>query len=638
MVMGISLTGGSLGGGAGTPNELATVVNGAPAKTTPAANDVFFLVDSEDNDTGKAITYEDVSAAVGDDVSPERIDISSADSPFSLPVLTRDTVVAVDLNSGDVVINLPKVTAEQEGYSAFVYVERNTGNSNLLTINCDTTDTVRGQSSAKLNVLRDGIKLYPHTFLADHWDALNWERTDEIVYQPGNTGTTTVTTLQKLLDFSLSSGQIGGCSIVNNLDGTINVSAGEWKLRSSNTPTADCRVYYVGEGLALEPTDKATSYLVVNYNSGSPSWTIETNIETIACQASCVQAVLFRNGTDIHWMYLGAYSTDFMGSYAKAEAVTNWLKYGGGLLASSQTGRRISTTAGALYQGTIRFDIPPVNTNDGDTIDFWYRDGSGYWTIVAGQTILGNTQWDDGDGTLATTSSNRFMNWWLFVLADNPSRFVAVYPQTQHTTLAAARSEGVPTVLPPWAAKYSIGKLVAKVTVRNGTDEIVEIGSPFVTQFSTGTPVNHNDLANLQGGEAGAYYHLTQAQHTDALAVADVQIRHSRYEIIDPADDSGTLTLATDVSILSGYESRSFAYVYDSNAEIIQAGNPVSVLDTNFSPFPVPANVVINPTNGDWLLLSPFPPFDPFTPSEPFAIIYGAKIPISKWDEDAPLI
>jgi len=74
MVMKISLTGGSSGGGAGTPNELATVVNGAPPKTTPAADDEFFLVDSEASGVGKSIKYSDLGGG-GSSVAPERIDI-----------------------------------------------------------------------------------------------------------------------------------------------------------------------------------------------------------------------------------------------------------------------------------------------------------------------------------------------------------------------------------------------------------------------------------------------------------------------------------------------------------------------------------------------------------------------------------
>jgi hypothetical protein len=469
------------------------------------------------------IDYDDTDSDIigkSDKEMPEyyRVNLTAADSPYSPPSV-KNYIFAVDLFVGDVVINLPEVSPLVEGDSCYIYIERINGTAEL-TINTYGAQTIRGATSQVLRVLRDGVHLIAHTFLTDHWDVFDWSRTDEIIYNPGNAGTTSIKTLQGLLNHTLSSGQISGCVVSSNGNGTIAVTAGEWKLRIDDTASGDCRIYAIPAAASLTPTNKATSYLTVNYNSGTPSWTIETDITTIACRSKCVQAVIYRRDNAIHWTYLGEYSTDFMAAYARAKATTAWLEYGGGLAVSNPATRRLATTAGALYQGTIRFAIPAFNTNASDTMNLWYRDGAGDWTVVTGQTDLGNTQYDDGDGTLANLSANRYANWWVFTLVDNPSTLVAVYPQTQHTSIANARAEAIPAVLPPWAAKFSIGKLIAKVMVQQGTATVVEISSPFTQAFTSATPVSHNDLAGLQGGEAAQYYHLTQAQHTIATQAA----------------------------------------------------------------------------------------------------------------------
>lgn len=129
----------------------------------------------------------------------------------------------------------------------------------------------------------------------------------------------------------------------------------------------------------------------------------------------------------------------------------------------------------------------------------------------------------------------------------------------------------------------------------------------------------------------------TNEQGTGTSAADTVQLRHNRYEIINPADDTGALTLATGVTIAAGYESFATAYVYDTNTSSIQVGNTLTHEDTNFSPFPVPVVVTVAAETGAWEIRNPFT-LELLVPSSPFALVYKAKVALQDWDEEAPLI
>jgi len=477
--------------------------------------------------------FDSVSSGSGSpiDLRKTRVNLTNAESPYAITTNFSDTVYAVNLTGGNVTIELPAVSVDNEGSEIHIYIEVNPNNANVLTINASGADTIRGQTSVNLNVLRDGLTLIPHTYGANHWDALSWERTDEIVYQPGNTGVTSISTLQKLFDYSFSSGQISGCELTDNGDGTIAVSAGEWKLRDQDEPFADCRVYKVNGNASLTP-EIGTSYLAVDVNGGDPVWLILTDITGIPCTSTCLQAVLYRDGVDVKWIYLGDYITDFMARYAKSKAVTNWLEYGSGIMVGNPASLRFSVTAGVLYQGTIALSTPAFDSNGADRIIAYYRNGSGGWAKTGGQTDLDNLRYDTGTGTLVNVAAGRYTNFWIYVLVDNPSEVVAVYPQRQFTSLSGALSEEVPTILPPFASKYSIGKLIGRITTRQSVVTAFQnISSIFNTVFTSGTPINHNDLSGrddvgnhskiVPSADSSTAFQVMNSLQTDAILTVD---------------------------------------------------------------------------------------------------------------------
>jgi hypothetical protein len=514
--------------GTNTGDEtLETIIDklaAADPKVSLVAGDTLFIADSEATGEGKAVTYGTLITELESDLDippalVNKLNITAALSPYTITDINNNEY-AVDLTAGNVVINLPEVTALNEGSKGRIYIELNPLTANHLTINTFGTQPVRGQTSHTFYRRFDGLTLTAHTYGTNHWDASDWTRTDEVIVQAGKEGTNTIATLQQYLSFMNSAGQISGCEVNSNGDGTISVATGEWFLRSSNSSMADCRAYPVpAVASIIIPEDN--SYLYIDYNGGTPVWGVTTDITTIPCTDRCVQASVWRRGTTVHWIYLGNYTNDFAAQYARQRAATAWLQHGGGVKVGTTSGLTVSHTAGAFYQGNIRFSVAAFDSSVAGNFQRWYRDGAGGWTVQTNAVELGTTLYDDGDGTLAAIPSNRRACWWLFALVGNPTQLVAVYPQVLHNSLAAAELEKVPSTLPSFTEPFSIGKLIGKYIVKGSVTSFATAPiSPFEVPFSQSAVATHNDLSGLQGGTADQYYHLTAPQHTIATQAA----------------------------------------------------------------------------------------------------------------------
>jgi hypothetical protein len=180
-----------------------------------------------------------------------------------------------------------------------------------------------------------------------------------------------------------------------------------------------------------------------------------------------------------------------------------------GLMISAVGTRNIALTAGVIWAELVnRFTVDAFDSSAGGTFSYWRRDGSGGWTETTAQTQINNTQYDDGDGTLATLANNRYGVHWVYTVHD--SSVHVVYGQDSYTA-ANASAATPPSTLPGLLASYAtlVGKIIIKKNASTMTAQ-----SPFTTVFSAGEVSNHNDLAGLQGGTTDEYYHLTAAELT----------------------------------------------------------------------------------------------------------------------------
>lgn len=331
-------------------------------------------------------------------------------------------------------------------------------------------------------------------------------------------GTPTYTSLANWSAVTQSAGLISGGVISDATGGNINVTGGTGIAKTANTEISpnvfvdfDAR-----NGIAIANDDKRYT-VYVDYDA-SPQ-VLVTNNPTADVDHTTKFAIgsVFYDGTHMHVLNEAGtriYNVARRGHY-RARKLRGFER-ATGLLTGDEGTRHFSITNGVVFAGWNELDITGMNTvaPTSDNYASWYYDADlagGTWVEDTTNTQLDNVQYNDPEtgvgAALLNLTSNRYGVHWIFMDVDNHCN--VVYGQGNYT-LAQAQNAVVPASLPPLITNFAI--LVARVIVREGAAEIIEIGVVDGEVFAVATANNHNELAGLQGGTADQYYHLTAAE------------------------------------------------------------------------------------------------------------------------------
>lgn len=155
------------------------------------------------------------------------------------------------------------------------------------------------------------------------------------------------------------------------------------------------------------------------------------------------------------------------------------------------------------------------------TFTVWYRDGSGGWNTIPGQSTLDTLHYDDGSGTLALIPAGKFVRVTGFVsVNDSGTEFHAVVGQEYFDTLELAITNPVvPSILQQKACL-----LGAAVVQQAGTDILAVYDQrPKLGQLaSAGTAVTaHGQLAGLSADDHTQYQLRSQKDVAGGYAGVD---------------------------------------------------------------------------------------------------------------------
>jgi hypothetical protein len=184
--------------------------------------------------------------------------------------------------------------------------------------------------------------------------------------------------------------------------------------------------------------------------------------------------------------------------------------------------RNLLVTASVFWNGLNRFNLNAVDTSGAGTFNYYYRDGGGGWTEVASQTQINNTQYDDGSGSLATLTANRYGVHWIYLATDNDVH--VIYGQGNYLQ-NQAQAVQPPASIPEELQTDSF--LIGKIIIQKSDSAYFSIESAFSTVFTPQAVTVHNELSGLQGGADGEYYHMTSAEYTAKISQAQVAARVS---------------------------------------------------------------------------------------------------------------
>ena len=192
----------------------------------------------------------------------------------------------------------------------------------------------------------------------------------------------------------------------------------------------------------------------------------------------------------------------------------------------------IAVSAGDWWEGLTNFTTAAVDTSAAGEFLYYYDDNAGSFTEVTAQTDIDATQYDDGSGSLATLTNNKYGVHWVYLGQDGD--IYVVYGLGDYT-ITEAQDAGLLTNLPHhFAENHAI--LIAKIIIQKSASVFTSIESAFTSVFAAGvSSSNFCTAAEINTGtEAG------KSVTPDALAGSNLGIRYFQLPVIEWTTDHTT--------------------------------------------------------------------------------------------------
>ena len=377
---------------------------------------------------------------------------------------------------------------------------------------------------------------------------------------------TTLDDYEKLFNTLQSSGVTDGCVLSDNGDGTVNITAGQALLRSSATAALYAVAIPAQSNLTMA---EGVNYISINWNVGTPTFTVSQDITSFNCFDICVTYIVVREGLELHWVDATEQNVD---SNRKTRRLflqfSRFIHLGAGSVLGNAGSLAVSVTAGKFNfmlkeLDHIAFDTSVAGTAVANIYDLYYRDGLGGFTKVVDQKTETTTTYDDGTGTLATLDNNKYGVTWFYIALNSPSKLIAVKGQAVYADQASAEAATAPSAIP--AILEGLGILVGMTVYRKSATVFSNVLSAFIQQFATSVATEHNGLAGIQGGDVDDYQHLTTAQLAIVKATSGSNtgdqdlsgyslITHDHTGVYEPAD--ATILKDADIGVtVQGYSA-----------------------------------------------------------------------------------
>lgn len=360
-------------------------------------------------------------------------------------------------------------------------------------------------------------------------------------------------------------------TVTGNLDGTLTVgNDGTYYLYSDATGESVIDSYTIN-GATYTPTDGVLSYIVANYNSGTPALQLITNVSLINETTIIPVLTVYRDGTDLHLVDWDSLGWALVNKIHQSIVKTQRVRRESGLTLSEATGRKIICSAGRVWIGAVPKDLDAIDSSVDPTTLFYHS--SGNWTSTA-ITAYDNTQYDNGTYLATLTNNSYGVNFVYRCVSDTHGDHTYVVLGQGDYDLNEAQAAQPPSSLPPLIA--SMGILVGRIIVQKSAATATQIDSAFVSTFSGTGAVDHNATTGLQGGTAAEYYHLTSAQHTGLTALyggtGTLSIPDANLSVVGSVDATKIAKFEVD-----GFTTGTTRTVTLPNADIVAAGSAVAL-------------------------------------------------------------
>jgi hypothetical protein len=321
---------------------------------------------------------------------------------------------------------------------------------------------------------------------------------------------------------SEGAGWISGGAINDVGGGDITVDLGTGLLRTTDSPTGTLIPI---SWIALAPTaipNDTIRYVYVDYNGGAPIVTVSASGTYTGTTVFPLGRVVNEAGT-LYILFNPQIGADAIHQTNERFYRTQPFQRAdreGGIIIGEAAVRRITVTAGTLWDRLNDFPITAINTGAGDSFDSYL----GSVLDTAGATQWDNINYNNG-GVKTALGANKYANLWFYITAANA--LIMVYGTAEHNNVASAQAETPPTVIPLRVESH--GRIIGRLLFKKSDATAVQIDSAFTNGLTTAGITVHNNLSGLQGGVVDEYYHLTAAEYA---ALGSAESGYSRYFLL----------------------------------------------------------------------------------------------------------
>lgn len=256
------------------------------------------------------------------------------------------------------------------------------------------------------------------------------------------------------------------------------------------------------DNIAIPLTD-TLYYVVLNYNSGSPTISLITGLQDFTDNIP-LGSVSKNASNEVNYIS-GCYRLQDGVAKLHYRAFELYGLYltSGNTLAYSGT-NNFTMTSGVIYEGINRltqaaYDSAVV------AFDYIHQDGVGGWTETP-SNVIDYAHYDDGDGTLGDVGVSKYGCHWIYRHIDTGDIYV-LYGRGSYS-LAEAEVTDIPSG-PDHLTNF--GCLIGRIIAPQAGGSFSSVQMVTDTIFTGQSVATHNDLGGIQGGAMNDYYHLTSA-------------------------------------------------------------------------------------------------------------------------------
>jgi len=304
----------------------------------------------------------------------------------------------------------------------------------------------------------------------------------------------------ELINDFVGPGTVTGGVVTDGGSGTVDITEWNGWLRETDDDNAMLSEHTISASTGVALTDNALNFIYADYNGGTPQFSVYLAPQRLD-RTQTILAAVYRAGTEVHITSGKWASNNLSATYGTKSALIHGIERESGLVPSETGTRQVAITTGNMWIALQEFTWAAYDSSVTNFTHYYYQDGVGGWSEVTATGTIDNTQYDDGSGTLATLTNNRYGVHWVYIGLDGD--VYVIYGQDDYQ-LAGAEEASPPAELPPNFNKFHTF-LVGKIIIQKNDTTFTDVQTPYTVTFNSAAASDHGNLAGLADDDHPQY-------------------------------------------------------------------------------------------------------------------------------------